>query len=136
MKRIRKSPNEGTWEVRYHVESNGGPWAMCEHKHLTYGEAMPCPHLSSCGAEIVPCLGSCPQGQPGLLHLTLRFEKRTPPHSFVWERPLASSRTRDETSAGVVMLSSYGYICRKTRGNWPISGQSSGESCTQRQEMN
>jgi hypothetical protein len=70
-------------------------------------------------AEIVPCLGSCPQGQPGLLHLTLRFEKRTPPHSFVWERPLASSRTRDETSAGVVMQSSYGYICRKTRETGP-----------------
>ena len=33
------------------------------------------------------------------------------------------------------MQSSYGYICRKTQGNWPISGQSSGESCTQRQEM-
>ena len=54
MKRYGNLPNEETWEVRYHVESNGGPWAMCEHKHLTFGGAMACPGLSSCGAEIVP----------------------------------------------------------------------------------
>jgi hypothetical protein len=98
-----KAPNEGAREVRYCVESNGGPWAMCEDKQLTYGEAMVCLHLSSCGAEIVPCLGILPAGTARLTALDVRFEKRTLPHRFGWERPVASSRTRDETSAGVVL---------------------------------
>ena len=91
-----KAPNEGAREFRYYVESKGGLWAMCEHKHLTCGEALARPHLSSCGAETVPW-GPGRRRRPGLRHLMSGLKSEPRRMGLGWERPVASSRTRDET---------------------------------------
>src|SRR5580700_1323272 len=87
------------------------------------GEAMAHPPLSSCGAEVVPCLGVLAEGEPSLRHL-MSGSKREPSRTGLgWGRPAASSRTRDEASAGwscspLTDIYAVRHKTRETGPNW------------------